>query len=121
MYVTDMHLLLNYVYLYILYECISYMYASSIYLIQGTLADQWILPLIQGYVEVREVPVLTGQTSDVSQGLYHLEGRSRKKDTDLDLKMKVGGGEDDPGAMIEMREMASSRAEEEEEDSLKGN
>ena len=94
--------------------------------VQGTLADQWIIPLIQGYVEVREVPVLTGQSSDVAQGLYHLEGRFRNKETDLDPKTKVGGADhvpgEDPSAMIEMREMASSRAEgeEEEEDSLKG-
>ena len=95
---------------------------------QGPFADPWIIPLIQGYVEVRQVPVLTGQASDVSQGLYHLEGRYRKKDSDLDLTAKVGGGkrssigeERPPSAMIEMTEMVRrTETEDDLENSLKG-
>jgi hypothetical protein len=80
-------------------------------------------------VEVREVPVLTGQTSDVAQGRYHHHSgtRLKKKDSDLDLKVKAGGrggGEAGSGgevrAMIEMTEMASSKADDEEEEDLKG-
>ena len=92
---------------------------------QGPFADPWIIPLIQGYVEVRQIPVLTGQTSDVSQGLYHLEGHRRKKNSDTDLSAKVGGGgrssigeERPPSAMIEMTELVSRT--ETEDDSLKG-
>ena len=88
---------------------------------QGTFADQWIIPLIQGYVEVREVPVLTGQTSDVAQGLYHLDTRHRKKESDLYLKVRAGGeplsgreGDRPPSAMIEMTEMVGNMEEEEE-------
>ena len=97
--------------------------------IQGTFADPWIIPLIQGYVEVREVSVLTGQTSDVAQGRYHDHSngaRLKKKDSDLDLKVKAGegGGGGSGGevrAMIEMTEMTSSKADDdEEEEDLKG-
>lgn len=61
----------------------------------------------------------------MSQGLYHLEGHRRKKDSDLDLTAKVerGGrssiGEERPSsAMIEMTEIV--RRTETENDSLKG-
>lgn len=94
---------------------------------QGTSADQWIVPLIQGYIEVRQVPVLTGQTlPDVLQGRYRSEGRMKRKDSDLDLKVKQGSesttadGRPD-SAMIEMTEMTTKPdAEDEEEESLKG-
>ena len=96
--------------------------------VQGTFADPWIIPLIQGYVEVREVSVLTGQTSDVAQGRYHDHSNGatfKKKDSDLDLKVKAGGGAGGSGgevrAMIEMTEMTSSKADDdEEEEDLKG-
>lgn len=76
------------------------------------------------------MPVLTGQTSDVAQGRYHhhSSGARLKKDSDLDLKVKAGGGgEGEAGgsgrevrAMIEMTEMTSSKADDEEEEDLKG-
>ena len=64
----------------------------------------------------------------MSRGLYHLEGRHRKKDSDLDLTAKVGGGkrssvgeERPPSAMIEMTEMVSrTETEDDLENSLKG-
>ena len=69
---------------------------------------------------------MTGQTSDVAQGLYHLDERYRKKESDLDLTVK-GGREVPPGddgrppsAMIEMTEMVSNTEPEEEEDTLRG-
>ena len=80
-------------------------------------------------MEVREVSVLTGQTSDVAQGRYHDHSngaRLKKKDSDLDLKVKAGGDAEGSGgevrAMIEMTEMTSSKADddEEEEEDLKG-
>ena len=96
--------------------------------LQGTFADPWIIPLIQGYVEVREVPLLTGQTSDVAQGRYHRhsEGRLKQRDSDVDLKVKAGGGEAGSGremrAMIEMTEMTSKADADQDDDDedLKG-
>lgn len=68
------------------------------------------------------MPVLTGQTSDVAQGLYHLDTRHRKKESDLYLKVRAGGeplssreGDRPPSAMIEMIEMVGNMEEEEEE------
>ena len=98
--------------------------------LQGTFADHWIIPLIQGYVEIREVPLLIGQTSDVAQGRYHHEAaRLKKKESDVDLKMKAaaggggGGGRGEGRAMIEMTEMTSKvdvEQEEDDDEDLKG-
>ena len=67
------------------------------------------------------MPVLTGQASDVAQGLYHLDTRHRKKESDLYLKVRAGGeplssreGDRPPSAMIEMTEMVRNMEEEEE-------
>ena len=109
-------------------DLVGYCYKNYSVSIQGTFADPWIIPLIQGYVEIREVPVLAGQTSDVAQGRYHHhteQGRLKKKESDLDLKVKAGGGGEvgsgggEARAMIEMTEMTSKTVEDEEDD-LKG-
>ena len=58
---------------------------------QGELADPWILPVIQGYVEVRQIPVLCHETPDVLQagGKRGQEERGRRGEA-TNLKSKSG-------------------------------
>ena len=56
---------------------------------QGELVDPWILPVIQGYVEVRQIPVLCHETPDVLQagGRRVQEERGRRGEA-TDLRSK---------------------------------
>ena len=80
---------------------------------QGEVVDPWILPIIQGYVEVRQIPVLCHETPDVLQagGRRGQEERGRRGEaTDLrsknDALMDWGSYE-----MVEMVKGQLSRVE----------
>ena len=80
---------------------------------QGEVVDPWILPIIQGYVEVRQIPVLCHETPDVLQagGRRGQEERGRRGEaTDLrsknDAVMDWGSYE-----MVEMVKGQLSRVE----------
>lgn len=89
---------------------------------QLDLSSQWIFPLIQGYVEVRQIPVLSEDTPKVLQAdwsVLYQETRQRllqevQKEKGMGQRRGSAGGKGrrDTGSEIELQNMASVVREE---------
>ena len=73
-------------------------------LFQGSIADPWIIPIIQGYIDVREIPLREPPDGPPTKKLSEDRG---KRDTDLRERGVESTGDDDLSG-IEMVEVVRS-------------
>ncbi len=62
--------------------------------LQLALSSAWVFPLIQGYVEVRQIPVLSEDTPKVLQADWSVLYREERQKLLLEVKAEGGRGQE---------------------------